>query len=214
MLLLMISIEQQTGEALRRAVELDRRAVGVSVELVSGIGPADLGRATPCAGWTLADLLAHLTAQHRGFAAAAAGGGRAEGVWTPVAEADPVAAYRAAAEELVESFAVLHDSSTMWLPELSAERPFPALLAVRFHLVDYAVHSWDAARALGTEPALDAEVLDAALAIALQVPDDPERRGPGRAFLPSVPPSPDAGPLDRMLTALGRSPSWPDAPAA
>jgi uncharacterized protein (TIGR03086 family) len=210
----MISIDQQAGEALRRAVELDRRAVGVSVELVSGIGPDDLGRATPCAGWTLADLLAHLIAQHRGFAAAAAGDGRAEGVWVPVAEADPVAAYRAAAGELVDAFAGLRDSSTMWLPELSTERPFPALLAVRFHLVDYAVHSWDVARALGTEPALDAQVLDAALAIALQVPDDPERRGPGRAFLPSVPSAEDAGPLDRMLTALGRSPSWPDRPSA
>jgi uncharacterized protein (TIGR03086 family) len=210
----MISIERQTGEMLRRAVELDRRAVGVSVELVSGIGPGDLGRATPCARWTLGDLLAHLTAQHRGFAAAAAGDGRAEGIWAPVVEADPVGAYRAAAGELVEAFAGLRDGTTMWLPELSAEQPFPALLAVSFHLVDYAAHSWDVARALGTEPALDDEVLDAALRIALQVPDDPERRGPGRAFLPSVPSPADASPMDRMLAALGRSPSWLDLPSA
>lgn len=51
--------------------EPNRRAVRASVEVVGQVTVADLGRATPCEGWTLADLLAHMTVQHEGFAAAA-----------------------------------------------------------------------------------------------------------------------------------------------
>jgi gas vesicle protein len=40
---------------------------------VTQLTPADLTRPTPCAGWTLHGLLAHMTTQHYGFAAAAAG---------------------------------------------------------------------------------------------------------------------------------------------
>ncbi len=206
--MLMISIERQNG-ALARAVELDRRAVRASVELVSGIGRSDLGRATPCAGWSLADLLAHLTAQHRGFAAAATGHGEDPAGWAlPAATEEPVTAYRTAAAALLDAFAGLRDGDSLVLPELTAEGPFAALTVVRFHLVDYAVHGWDLARSLGTTPRLDGEVLDAALSIALAVPDDPARRGPGGPFRPAVP-LPDGTPtLDRMVAALGRSPRW------
>ena len=54
-------------------IELDATAVRASVDLVAQLTPADLTRPTPCAGWTLHGLLAHMTTQHYGFAAAAAG---------------------------------------------------------------------------------------------------------------------------------------------
>ena len=81
-----------------------RTAVDASVQAVAGIRSTDLDRATPCAGWTLADLLAHMTAQHRGFAAAARGHGADADVWRaePLAEAiadDPVGTYTAAARD-------------------------------------------------------------------------------------------------------------------
>ena len=98
--------------------ELDRRAVLASVEVVSRVTAADLGRATPCAGWTLGDLLAHMTVQHHGFAAA--------------------------------------------------------------------------------------------LRIAATVPDGPERLRPGAAFRPGLAAPAGAGPLDRVVALLGRSPNWPD----
>jgi uncharacterized protein (TIGR03083 family) len=56
-------------------VGLDARAVLASVQIVSQASAADLARPTPCPDWTLAELLAHMTAQHNGFAAAAAGDG-------------------------------------------------------------------------------------------------------------------------------------------
>ncbi len=55
---------------------LDARAVRASVRVVLQASAADLARPTPCADWTLAELLAHMTAQHNGFAAAAAGKAR------------------------------------------------------------------------------------------------------------------------------------------
>src|SRR4029077_9093658 len=54
-------------------IELDATAVRASVDLVTQLPPARPPRPTPCAGWTLHGLLAHLTTQHYGFAAAAAG---------------------------------------------------------------------------------------------------------------------------------------------
>jgi uncharacterized protein (TIGR03083 family) len=51
-------------------VRLDASAVQASVQVVSQARAEDLARPTPCDGWTLTELLAHMTAQHNGFAAA------------------------------------------------------------------------------------------------------------------------------------------------
>jgi len=64
--------QNATGHGL---VDLDARVVRATVGLVSQAGPADLARPTPCAGWTLGDLIGHMTAQHYGWTAAAAGHG-------------------------------------------------------------------------------------------------------------------------------------------
>ncbi|MGH7292829.1 MAG: maleylpyruvate isomerase N-terminal domain-containing protein, partial [Myxococcota bacterium] len=49
---------------------LHRIAVLASIDVVDTVRPEDLHLPTPCAGWNLVDLLAHMTVQHRGFAAA------------------------------------------------------------------------------------------------------------------------------------------------
>src|SRR5262245_66651422 len=61
--------------------DMDARAVRASVDVVSRITEADLCRPTPCAEWTLRDLLAQMTVQHKGFAAASAGRGADPEVW-------------------------------------------------------------------------------------------------------------------------------------
>src|SRR5690349_14873473 len=53
---------------------IHRHALDLASELVATIRPADLGRPTPCAGWDLAALLAHMTGQNHGFADALRGG--------------------------------------------------------------------------------------------------------------------------------------------
>jgi uncharacterized protein (TIGR03086 family) len=192
--------------------ELDRRAVLASVEVVSKVTADDLGRATPCADWTLGALLAHMTAQHLGFAEAAEGNGADLSAWTarPLA-VDPVRAYAEAAERVIRSFGGERVMDREFLlPEISTRITFPAAQAIGFHTIDYVVHGWDVARALGLPFAVDDELEQAALKIAQAVPDGERRLLPGTAFQPGVPSPPDASVLDRIVAMLGRSPTWPD----
>ncbi|MBV9846439.1 MAG: TIGR03086 family protein [Kutzneria sp.] len=192
-------------------LSLHRRAVLASVEAVSRIRADDLARPTPCAEWAVADLLAHMTAQHHGFAAAAEGHGGDPAVWTvqPLGE-DPVADYAAAAERVLSAFArdgVLERTFT--LAEFRPVSTFPATSAIGFHLIDYVVHGWDVARSLGLPYELHPALADTALRIALEVPDGKNRLAPGSAFQPSLAVAADAGPLAQILSALGRCPTWP-----
>jgi uncharacterized protein (TIGR03086 family) len=191
--------------------ELNRRAVQASVEVVSRVTAEDLGRPTPCSQWSLGELLAHMTVQHRGFAAAAAGRGADLGVWQagPPA-ADPVGAYAAAADAVLAAFAAGGAADRPFaLPEITTAITFPGRQAMAFHLVDYVVHGWDVARCLGIGFEPGPEVLAVALKVAQAVPDGPGRLEPGSAFRPAVATPGTAGALDQIVALLGRSPGWP-----
>ena len=169
-----------------------RTAVLNSVEVVDAIRPADLDRPTPCAGWTLADLLAHMTVQHRGFAMAARGFGADTEVWQPatVMEAvrtDPAATYAAAAHDVLEAFADdAAPEASFALPDFGPGATFPGAVAMGFHFIDYVVHGWDVAAALGVPYELPADVVAAALPLALFVPDGEYRTIDGAPFGPAV----------------------------
>src|SRR5580658_9827736 len=190
-------------------VGLDARAVRASVQVVSLASAADRGRPTPCAGWTLADLLAHMTAQHNGFAAAAAGDGADLVHWqTGAPVADPVGEYAAAADRVIAAFAAAAvPGGEFVLPEISPKLRFPAVEAIGFHFVDYVVHGWDVARALGLGYDLEPDVLAAAVSIAQAVPDGERRRQAGAAFAPRVAAT-GGGVLDQIVALLGRRPDW------
>ena len=189
-----------------------------SVDIVAGVGAADLDRPTPCAGWTLTDLLAHMSAQHRGFAAAARGHGADADVWRtePLAEAivaDPAGTYAAAAADVLAAFAEPGASQAMFaLPEFGADVAVIGETAMGFHFVDYVVHGWDVAVSLGAPFALPTEVLDAALPLALAVPDGDFRNGDASPFARALPPT-DGDVLAKLLSHLGRNPAW-TAPTA
>ena len=190
-------------------VGLDARAVRASVQIVSQVSAADLARPTPCSDWTLRELLAHMTAQHNGFAAAAAGDGADLVHWqTGAPVADPVGEYAAAAARVIAAFAAAGAlAGEFVLPEISPKLRFPAAEAIGFHLVDYVVHGWDVARALGQAYDLEPDVLAAALTIAQAVPDGERRRRPGAAFAPRAAAA-SGGPLGQIVALLGRRPDW------
>jgi uncharacterized protein (TIGR03086 family) len=196
-------------EAGRDIVGLDARAVRASVQIVSQASAADLSRPTPCSDWTLGELLAHMTAQHEGFAAAAAGDGADLVHWqTGAPVADPVGEYAAAAERVTAAFAAAGVlAGEFVLPEISPKLRFPAAEAIGFHFVDYVVHGWDVARALGRGYDLEPDVLAAALPIAQAVPDGERRRRPGAPFAPRAAAS-SSGPLGQIVALLGRRPDW------
>ena len=117
-----------------------RVAVLASVDVVNNVTQSDLQRATPCDGWDLAHLLAHMTVQHRGFAAAARGDGANPAHWdtATVADAvatDPAGTYAAAAADVLEAFAeddVL--AASFALPEFGPGAAFPGSQADRLPL--------------------------------------------------------------------------------
>ncbi|MGW0516176.1 TIGR03086 family metal-binding protein [Crossiella sp. NPDC003009] len=193
---------------------LHRRAVLDSVAAVDQVEAEDLTRPTPCAGWTLAELLAHMTVQHHGFAAAAEGNGADPAVWRvrPLGP-DPVREYRAAADRVLAAFAAFAAFAAEGAPtrefalaEFGAS--FPAARAIGFHLIDYVVHGWDVARALGNPYRLAPELVEVSSRIAFAVPDDGDRRRAGAPFRAALPA--EGEPMERILLWLGRSPHWPD----
>ncbi|MFF3456833.1 TIGR03086 family metal-binding protein [Streptomyces sp. NPDC002730] len=193
-----------------RLRRLNAQAVRDSVNLIRRMTPGDLLRPTPCSAWTLTDLLAHMTAQHHGFAAAALGHGQDLSHWSvrPLGE-DPVTQYGDAAQNVIAAFTTLESPDHEFaLPEFTQAQTFPAARAIGFHLIDYVVHSWDVARTLGITYAPGSELLQAALPIARAVPDGDSRLAPGSAFRPGLAADDDTGTLEKILAALGRSPDW------
>jgi uncharacterized protein (TIGR03086 family) len=192
--------------------ELDRQAVLQSIAIVGRVRSQDLARVTPCAGWRLAELLRHMTAQHHGFAAAAQGHGADLSNWRlreADLDSDPVEAYLNSAQWLIRVFQTEGVLEHLFrLPEFSVTAEFPAVRAIGFHFIDYIVHGWDVARTLGQEYVLDDELAPAALQIALAVPNGPGRLAESAAFAPGLPADPRLSPLERILRALGRDPAW------
>jgi uncharacterized protein (TIGR03086 family) len=191
-------------EALR---PIHSTAVLHSIDVVAQVSPDDLDGPTPCAHWTLRDLLAHMTVQHHGFAAAARGLGAEPARWDVTTVTDPLGTYADAAHDVVAAFADATAETPFALPEFGTDVVVPGELAIGFHLVDYVVHGWDVAAALGRAFTVPDDVAAAALTVALAVPDGEFRDADVSPFARAV----DAAAgddLDRTLRHLGRNPDW------
>jgi uncharacterized protein (TIGR03086 family) len=188
-----------------RTIEADERAVRATLALIATVTSDDLSRPTPCSEWDLGALLSHMTAQHRGFAAAATGRGADPSVW----QVHPFtsSAYASAAEQVITAFAGAPGVPFV-LPEVAGGRPVPASTAIGFHLVDYVVHGWDVARSLGVPFELPAEVVAEALPVARAVPGGSSRLAPGAAFAPARSLPHHSDPLTEIISRLGRSAQW------
>jgi uncharacterized protein (TIGR03086 family) len=192
---------------------LHRVAVLQSIDIVNTVARSDLARPTPCEDWTLFDLLAHMTVQHRGFAAAAKGLGADLNTWNvdtvvDALKADHVRAYADAAHDVIDAFAAEGAPEAQFeLPEFGEGAVFPGDMAMGFHFVDYVVHGWDVAASLGAPYNLPADVVAAVLPLAFAVPDGDFRDGEGAPFGRAIESASDDD-FERVLRHLGRRPDW------
>ena len=195
-------------------VDLDRRAVLQSINIVSVVTADMLHWQTPCADWNVGQLLRHMISEHRGFASAARGNVSDASAWDECPlSAEPGADYAAAATDVIAAFASA-PSAHFWLPKVGqGEHMYPARRAMSFHLLDYVIHGWDVAAAVGSSREIDPELVAATVGVArVEVPDTPARHQPRASFGPPLPM--DGGDLmvDRLLATLGRASGWQAQP--
>ncbi|MEZ0351909.1 TIGR03086 family metal-binding protein [Mycobacterium sp. pR1184] len=196
-----------------------RIAVLHSIDIVNAVTRADFAKPTPCADWTLLDLLAHMTVQHRGFAASARGDGADLEHWNAdnvvdAVRTDHARVYADAALDVIDAFATDGASEALFgLPEFGEGAAAPGAMAMGFHFVDYVVHGWDVAATLGLSYELPADVIAAVLPLVLAVPDGEFRGGQGVPFGPALETA-GSDDFDRILCHLGRRPDWAQRPPA
>jgi uncharacterized protein (TIGR03086 family) len=195
--------------AMTNLIALHRGVLESTVALANQVKASDLDLATPCTGWDLRDLLAHMIGENYGFADAAEGGGRevADFAPRPIGD-DPGAEYAVSADRVIQAFATpgLLDR-TIYLAEVRAGATFPGKVAVGFHLIGNVAHGWDIAKTLAVTPEFDDEALRAALAIAAKIPTEAKTDDEGTPFRPDITTTSTA-PLDQIVAALGRAPDW------
>jgi len=190
-------------------VKFHRSVLESSIDIVDQVTVEDLERLTPCAGWTLRQLLGHMIGQNYGYATAADGGIHDRAVFAdhPVGD-QPAADYAASARQVVEAFGVLSPpGSMMYLPEVRGGMTLSVPMAIGFNLVDAVAHGWDVARSLEVAAEFDEKALLVALKVAEAVPADAQTLDRLSPFLPSVTTA-SRSVLDRVVATLGRSPDW------
>ncbi|MDT0265363.1 TIGR03086 family metal-binding protein [Streptomyces sp. DSM 44915] len=168
--------------------------------LVEAVEADQWSAPTPCPEWHVGQLVGHLVAGQRTFAAVMG----AE-LPPPALDADPApeelkAAFRTSAAALLAAF------EAPGALERTVEAPIgpvPGALALRLQSLEHLVHGWDLARAIGQKALFDEATvawgIEFARGLVAQVPP-----GPGAPFAPSRPAPEDAPALDRLAALLGR----------
>lgn len=172
------------------------RAFDAAAALVEAL-PADRHDVpSPCAGWTVADVVEHVIAGNLAVART---------LGPDLADAPDVAEslaprFRSAAESLVAALSapdVLAGTVTI---------PFgtvPAPIAVQLRTVEALVHGWDVAVASGQDPTvLPADLAETGIAFSGSMFATRDREQ--LPFSPAVPVADDAPAIDRLAGLLGR----------
>lgn len=183
------------------AEALDRRVLDL---------PADrLSVRTPCADWSVADLLAHHQGQNHGFALAVEQGD------APIATFDPQPfdpdRWQAASTQLQAAFAGVADpDGPVVLRVDGADRAIPAQIILIMHLIDTVIHHWDLAAALGIDFTPGESAVEVTWELLSGIPDGPPRGKPGAPF-GAVVTTEEADRWHQALAFSGRDPSWQPA---
>lgn len=153
----------------------------------------------PVEGWTARDVVRHLIDWLPGFLASRSEVTLPE---VPSVDEDPGGAWRARAAD-VQAVLEKQGDALFTSPQMGE---MPVAQAIdRFYTADVFMHTWDLARALGVEPALD-EARCEELLEGMQPYDELLRSSGQYGARVDVPA--DASAQDRLIGFIGRDPSW------
>jgi uncharacterized protein (TIGR03086 family) len=180
----------------RDPVSLYRAASDRAIAVVNAVRPEHLGSPTPCAEWTVQQLIDHLVGGTAYLLSAASGREQAQPETATVADF-----HRGVAAVLTALEAPGAMERTCIAP-LGFEWPVGQAVAGTF--MDVLIHTWDLARATGQDDKLDPALVEACSELFL--PDMPERGRAAGIIGPAIEVDDEASPQDRLLAAMGRQP--------
>ena len=185
------------------SIDLLRRTVDQTDQLVQGLSDDQLALQTPCSEWKVRDLINHITGGATMFAVSAEQGSVPDDLMGQLMGGDNLGddfkgAWKTASQRALAAF---DDPAVM---DKIVKLPFgemPAGVALNIAVMDVTTHLCDLATATGTKVE-DTELVEAALAMGKQM-IGPEMRMPG-VFDAEQPCPDDAPATDRLLAFAGR----------
>jgi len=183
-------------------------SLGLLAAATAMISDANRKVATPCAEWTLTQVLQHAAGDQLAWAAALGeGSGPVEDPFAPSGQLD------GRASDLLEP--ALATARAAWarigsddaVPTPLPQGQLPAPVAAAACGLDAAVHAWDIAAALG-QPGFLPDELAAELLVARPIIEPLRQYG---AYAAALPPQPGDGAAAELLRYLGRDPLWSPA---
>ena len=187
--------------ALDGGVELLERALGYTRLALVDVSVDLLDRPTPCAGWSLEELLAHMEDALDAFIEAASG----------VVDVRPVGAATGRVGALQEKACALLGAFSRAVPErvVVGGADLSGRLLVTTAALEITLHGWDVAQSTGRGSPIPPSLAGELLRVAHRV-IDPADRGP--RFAGPLPVAAEADPADLLLAYVGRNSSGPPRP--
>lgn len=175
-------------------VALYRRATDRAATVLDGVTADQLTTPTPCAEWTVQDLIDHMVGSTDYLLSALA-------AMTPTPRSGATAAdFRAGVSTVLAGLGEPGALDRMCMSPLGFEWSLSQATAGTF--MDTLLHTWDLASATGQDTTLDPELVEACIAMFL--PEMPERGRASGIIGAEVPVPADASPQTRLLGVMGR----------
>lgn len=167
--------------------------LAVCQQVLRGVSAADLDKPTPCAEFTIAQLVDHLIGSLVGLA------GRVGAEITPADSGDVEVRVADAAQQALEAWQKHGLDGTVAF----GANEVPASFAASILSLEFLIHAWDFAMATGQKVAVSEQVAAYVLQLAEQV-ISPDGRARG-AFAAAIELSADAAVFDRLIAFSGRA---------
>ncbi|MEU5543349.1 TIGR03086 family metal-binding protein [Streptomyces sioyaensis] len=168
--------------------------------LVAAVRPEDLALPTPCAGWTVRQLLDHMVWENLMATSIAEDAPRTDHTADHLGD-DHLAAFADSVRAARAAF-----TGSGMLHRTYGPYEAPGAVIVQQVVVELLAHGWDLARATGAPTVLAPEVAEETLAAAHRIYGAAPRTA-GSSFAPERPAPPGASAADRLAAFLGRDPA-------